>query len=708
MSLSDETKVLFETGPIRFSQLRSQFANTTSGSVKVSDFYRETNPLVTDPIVPDADVNENIPDVNSGYALQLSNFRGSVKELIAKQSGVDENLYGSGVDALSSNLDRNIKKRLLVSGVVGSQDTLIPAFVWTGDANNVDVEITGAIEGAPGLNGDLDFTDGQDGGRAVEVSANHKIRFVVGTNGKIRGGGGGGAAGASGNPGADGADGAQGPSGPSGSSGLDGFGSTFQGPKGPKGPGGDGGPGGAGGPGGDGGEGYFPGTGDNGSGGDGGDGGPGGAGGAGGSGGDGGDNGSKGADGPNGVGGKCKGIEAEQSPSNCGSPSAPGCPPGYTAYGPHDNGPCNTGFWNWGGNRSRITYCIKYGEETIPAASGGAGGKGGRGGAGGSGGAGGDGGAGGYGGKGGKGGAGGLGGVGGKGKGYKNTVSTAQAGKKGATGTNGESGGGAESGLSGKSGTTGNVGEYGQPGEAGEEADNCPGGWWWVGPAATDGGDGQDGEDGETGEDGQDGEAGDPGSSGEAGENGQAGNPGTPGGAGGNYGQAGQDTPFGVGGGAGDGIGLVSGSSEYHVVLTGGVINGNYDAETTDRTSAPKTSFSKPQLPAAVLTSNATDLAEGDTMAFNVTTQNIDNGVVLYYTLSGFAVKEQDFVYNSTFDSSLIGSFEINSNNGTFSITSQADGISEPDVEVLVAVRFGSPEGEILSHKIIKLTKNET
>ena len=139
-----------------------------------------------------------------------------------------------------------------------------------------------------------------------------------------------------------------------------------------------------------------------------------------------------------------------------------------------------------------------------------------------------------------------------------------------------------------------------------------------------------------------------------------------------------------------------------------GVVLGAYQRGTTDVVSAPRTSFVKPQVPAATLTSASSILNEGSTMAFNVTTQNIPNGTSLFYTLSGFAIKQTDFQYNPDTDSTLFGAFIVNSNAGTFNVVSVTDGLVEDDIEILVAVRRDDQQGEILAHKYITLTRNAT
>jgi len=691
MSVSQQTKTLYKTGPIKFSDLRKDFAKQTTGAIKSSDLYREVGVGVTDPIVPDADINESVPAVDSGNALNLSNFRGTVKEIILKQSGTDLNFYGDSADGWGANLDRNIRKILQVTGTVGSTDPASSSFNWNGDARNVEVDVSGIIDGSAGASGTLDATNGQDGGKSVELNANHKIRFVVQPNGKIRAGGGGGAAGKTGDPGLDGTDGA--PGNP-GDDGLDGPSGPHSAPGGPAGPGGTGGTLGA--------------YGKSGTGGDGGDGGQGGDAGKGGDGGQGGETGGFGAQGDNGTdgaAGQCYQVEEKNVNGSCNEHERPGCPDGY-----YDDGTFNQ-TCGWIFSRPGRHCKIKVYSQ-VPGGYGGIGGPGGDGGDGGQGGKGGKGGNGGYGGAGGAGGSAGKGGKGGKGKGYLNSSNSFQAGTDGGKGNQGQSGGSFQQGSPGGQGGYGKYGDYGPIGQPGEPGTPCPGGYY-TSKYASPGRTGGYGKRGEQGTSGTPGTAGQKGESGEGGKPGKDGNPGQDGGAGGDYGQDGQSTPWGT---AGKGAAaIVGGGGQYHVILQpasssypAGVVAGAYDQTTTDVTSVSKTPFVKPQLPAATISSSSSALNEGSTMTFSVSTQNIPEGTTLYYTLSGFAVKDVDFQYNPSTDSTLSGAFTIASNAGTFDVVSVTDGLIEDNIEVLVSVRLDDTQGAILAYKIITLTANNT
>ena len=736
MSVTNATKSLFSSGAIRFSELRKNFLETTSGPIKTSDLYRDTGIGVTNAIVPDADNNDNIPTVDSGTALNVSNFRGSVKEVIIRQSGTDLNFYGDSAE-WGGNLNRNVRKILQVSGTIGSTDPGTPSFFWNGDANNLQIDVTGTIDGAAGAGGTLDSPDGEDGGQAIDLNPNHKIRFVVKPNGKIRGGGGGGGAGVNGGDGIDGLDGTDGERGEDGNPGDD----TLD-PEAPvryadsagffdvtqinKGPGGGGAPAGYIAPFGNAGEGGSTpssGGGDGGKGGDGGDSGNGGDGGKGGTPGAWGADGAKGDDGDT---GRCEFYQSYELRGSCGggvifgafggSNPAGGCGAPYQTVS-QGRSPC--GLFGWGAPATHRECGWTQEYET----QGGIGGKGGRGGRGGAGGAGGYGGLGGYagtGGKGGDGGAKGLGGRGAGGKGYLNTNNAkipGTLGKDGKPGKPSTVGGKATAPKEGKDGRAAQLGEDGREGYA---AQKCPSGWK-VRKAAQKGAPGGRGGDSQAGGRGQDGFTGTDGEKGEDGSPGSPGQPGQDGGAGGDYGVDGESSYYtnpstgatilygagGVGKSAFPSVDSPANDS-YHIVIepgnasySAGAVAGAYSQTTTDVISAPRSTFIKPQLPSATLSSSSDTLTEGSTLSFNVTTQNISNGTSLYWTLSGFAVKESEF-------ENLSGSFTVTSNSGTFDIVAVVDQLIEDNISVLVAVRLDEPQGCIISHKNITLLSNAT
>ena len=81
-----------------------------------------------------------------------------------------------------------------------------------------------------------------------------------------------------------------------------------------------------------------------------------------------------------------------------------------------------------------------------------------------------------------------------------------------------------------------------------------------------------------------------------------------------------------------------------------------------------------------------TSIDEGSSGTFNVTTTNVADGTILYWTI---ATNAGDFSTTS-------GSFTINSNTGSFSVSPSADSTTETAAETFtVAIRTGSTSGTV-------------
>ena len=719
MSESNKTADLFSSGPVKWSEIRKNFKGVEEGAISAKDLYRETKVDVYDAIVPDADENSNIPAIDSDEELRMGDFRNTIKEVIVEQSSRNKNYNASGSSYWGSNLDKNIKKKLIVKGQVYSQDSNQAAMVWNDSANNVDIEVTGTVIGTGGINGTAPSSqtfgtiDGQDGGPAFQISvpSDDLIHLKVGgQSGAILGGGGGGGSGLGGypgedgDPGADGADGADGANGPvNTSAGSGGSGS-----------GGIGGAGGLGGRGGSRGDGYEPGSEtvtDGGDGGDGGDGSPGGTGGTGGSGGNVGDDGADGADGADGSDGYCQGVTDYDSTQRCGG-DAPKCPGGWADRGQQrDRQRC--GWLNR--NYYRVRRCEKIQQVSVRGGSGGRGGQGGSGGSGGQGGSGGSGATGGYGGAGGSGGRGGSGGDGGKGKGYKQsgygsqTNNAKQLGTEGTAGVQGRTGGDARVGRDGSAGYTGGRGERGYyllRGEPGEPAESCPSGL--SNNQAESGQRGDSGKIGGQGKQGGTGQKGGDSNAGQRGEDGTPGNPGQDGGVGGDYGQDGEDS-YGSGGLGGNAI--VSDGGYY---ITDNTVAGEVKilGETENAGSNPRTSSEGSIFTTSILnttadlTASATSFGQGESINFTFTVNDFD-GSQLYFSISGFQLGPNDLENQSSTNDYKTGVVNVGSTGGSFTIQAQEDANNVNDVEkeLLVALRLDGTDGEILDFMYITLVK---
>ena len=150
----------YASGAITFSSLRTNFRaqnidgtyNSDSLPIKASELKRITNQAVSNPTVPDATENTNI---STDYNLKLSQFRNSAKYYILTQSGVDDNSGNNSIPGLNissqswnSNLNKNIRKKIIINGTVGSYYNTQPALYLSGDICNTTIGVTGGIYGA--------------------------------------------------------------------------------------------------------------------------------------------------------------------------------------------------------------------------------------------------------------------------------------------------------------------------------------------------------------------------------------------------------------------------------------------------------------------------------------------------------------------------------------------------------------------------------
>ena len=231
----------FSSGSISFSQLRSIFKETGSGTLSASQLRRNTNLAEDNPIVPDSTENENISTESN---LSLSQFRNSVKRYHATQTGTDTNasyptepgfrmgrldLNGRGIDwsgggyygrdgqggGVLGNLAKNVQKFVYIRGVCGSYYTTMPGaqlspapYVY-----NVRGEVYGEIYGQGGLGGydprgyPYGNASGEDGGPALrlEYSTGGSISpLYIAPGARVWAGGGGGEQGQNGDRGSAG------------------------------------------------------------------------------------------------------------------------------------------------------------------------------------------------------------------------------------------------------------------------------------------------------------------------------------------------------------------------------------------------------------------------------------------------------------------------------------------------------------------------
>ena len=224
----------FTSGSISFSQLRSTFKETGSGSISASEYRRNTDRNERNPVVPDSTENENI---STGSNLSLSQFRNSVKRYYATQSGTDHNLGNSGEPGLrlgrynssnggvdwsgggnsgrdgqnytDGNYTRNIQKFISITGICGSYYRTMAALQLAPGVPvyNTSFTISGQIYGAGGEGGVSGDGNGKDGGPGVNIQydlGGNVSPVNIESSARIWAGGGGGEKGLNGDNGTQG------------------------------------------------------------------------------------------------------------------------------------------------------------------------------------------------------------------------------------------------------------------------------------------------------------------------------------------------------------------------------------------------------------------------------------------------------------------------------------------------------------------------
>jgi hypothetical protein len=223
MSITKTATAHFTSGEIKFSVLRDTFTGRTSGYVNASELFRNTDNDRSIPVVPDATENANIAgndySVQShGSNLSLLGFRNSIKEYNFTQTGTDVKL-DIDAQAWNNNLSKNINKKFIVNGTIGSDDTSVPAASVDAEIRNLTIDIsgTGKIRGAGGAGGVYGTNSGKggDGGTALYArstatstdpnSTTKFIKIILTPTSELFAGGGGGGAGPKGGSGGTGA-----------------------------------------------------------------------------------------------------------------------------------------------------------------------------------------------------------------------------------------------------------------------------------------------------------------------------------------------------------------------------------------------------------------------------------------------------------------------------------------------------------------------
>ena len=195
----------FTSGSISFSQLRSNFKETSSGSVSASELLRVTDTTNTDPIVPDATENSEIATSSN---LKTSQFRNSIKYYNLNQGSSDTDLNLNIADSTlwNGNLGKTIVKTITLAGTIGSTNGNAAASLDASAVYNALLIITGSILGSGGSAG-TETENGGDGGHALYIDTNDTGTVTVRTSGasaQVYGGGGGGGGGGDGGTGGGG------------------------------------------------------------------------------------------------------------------------------------------------------------------------------------------------------------------------------------------------------------------------------------------------------------------------------------------------------------------------------------------------------------------------------------------------------------------------------------------------------------------------
>ena len=96
----------------------------------------------------------------------------------------------------------------------------------------------------------------------------------------------------------------------------------------------------------------------------------------------------------------------------------------------------------------------------------------------------------------------------------------------------------------------------------------------------------------------------------------------------------------------------------------------------------------------------STSINEGSSGTYNVTTTNVPNSTTLYWTILHGTTNASDFSATS-------GSFVINSNTGSFTVTATADQLTEGNETFQIQIRTGSTSGTVVETSI-PITINDT
>lgn len=193
MTIQISTNPVTSSGSVSFSEFRSKIKETGSGSVSMSEMYRNGT------YVPTASTNGSVP--TSG-TISASNMYGVNVAITANITNVEENLNAS-TSLFGTDYTQPIRKTINVNGYIISQNSNPALTVPAGAGSTIKIQLTaGAIAGhratsvgaGGGGNGGTGGA-GSSGNLALRTLSNIQI---VGTGAGIYGGGGSGGGGGGG------------------------------------------------------------------------------------------------------------------------------------------------------------------------------------------------------------------------------------------------------------------------------------------------------------------------------------------------------------------------------------------------------------------------------------------------------------------------------------------------------------------------------
>lgn len=185
MTIQVVTNPVTSSGAISFSDLRSKIKETGSGSVSLSELYRNGT------YVPSATTNTSVP--TSG-TVSASNYYGVNVSITANVTNVEENLDPSSASIFGSDYTTAIRKTINVDGYIISQNSNPALNIPAGAGSNIRIQLTsGGIFGhratsvgaGGGGNGGTGGR-GYDGNLAMRTYSNVQI---IGSSASIYGGG---------------------------------------------------------------------------------------------------------------------------------------------------------------------------------------------------------------------------------------------------------------------------------------------------------------------------------------------------------------------------------------------------------------------------------------------------------------------------------------------------------------------------------------